>query len=120
MYTAARYANLLYRATDPEVHELLSQGLAGKHVITHLTDWTEVSAHVFREGADLVHFCEGAASGYAKSQVSHWSEVDVPALQAELETTAGQKIQGGLQFWIRNPGWSTFLDKKSRVVCIFG
>lgn len=49
-------------------------------------------------GARLVQFPEGAASGYAKSEVTSWGEVDWPALREELEETA--TLAGTLGLWV--------------------
>jgi predicted amidohydrolase len=49
-------------------------------------------------GARLVQFPEGAASGYAKSEVTSWDEVDWPALREELEETAA--LAGSLGLWV--------------------
>ena len=39
-------------------------------------------------GANLVHFPEGALSGYVKSQIGDWQQVDWRALDSELAETA--------------------------------
>jgi predicted amidohydrolase len=49
-------------------------------------------------GARLIQFPEGAASGYAKSEVTSWDEVDWPALREELEETAA--LAGTLGLWV--------------------
>lgn len=49
-------------------------------------------------GARLVQFPEGAASGYAKSELTSWDEVDWPALREELEETAA--LAGTLGLWV--------------------
>jgi predicted amidohydrolase len=49
-------------------------------------------------GARLVQFPEGAASGYAKSEITSWDEVDWPALREELEETAA--LAGSLGLWV--------------------
>lgn len=49
-------------------------------------------------GARLVQFPEGAASGYAKSEIASWDEVDWPALREELEETAA--LAGSLGLWV--------------------
>jgi len=49
-------------------------------------------------GARLVQFPEGAASGYAKSELTGWDEVDWPALREELEETAA--LAGSLGLWV--------------------
>jgi len=36
-------------------------------------------------GADLVHFPEGALSGYAKSEITDWNEFDWPSLNFQLD-----------------------------------
>lgn len=40
-------------------------------------------------GADLVHFCEGALSGYVKHQITDFSEFSWEALEEELKLIAG-------------------------------
>ncbi|MBW8727230.1 MAG: carbon-nitrogen hydrolase family protein [Inquilinus limosus] len=49
-------------------------------------------------GARLIQFPEGAASGYAKSEITAWDEVDWPALREELEETAA--LAGALGLWV--------------------
>ncbi|TSD88505.1 carbon-nitrogen hydrolase family protein [Mycobacterium sp. KBS0706] len=49
-------------------------------------------------GARLVQFPEGAASGYCKSEIASWDEVDWPALREELEETAA--LAGSLGLWV--------------------
>lgn len=49
-------------------------------------------------GARLVQFPEGAASGYAKSELTGWDDVDWPALREELEETAA--LAGSLGLWV--------------------
>lgn len=50
-----------------------------------------------RGGARLVHFPEGALSGYVKSQIKSWDAVDWSALREELEQTA--EAAGKLGIW---------------------
>jgi predicted amidohydrolase len=71
----------------------------------------EISADVRRNGATirraltkaakdearLVHFPEGALSGYVKSQIKAWDTADWPALREELEETA--EAAGKLGIW---------------------
>jgi predicted amidohydrolase len=54
-------------------------------------------ARAAREGARLVHFPEGALSGYVKSQIKNWDEVDWNALREELEQIA--EAAGRLGIW---------------------
>jgi apolipoprotein N-acyltransferase len=49
------------------------------------------------QGADIVHFPEAAMSGYTKSQIKSWDDVDWKALEAELEQTA--RLAAGLGLW---------------------
>jgi predicted amidohydrolase len=48
--------------------------------------------------ARLVHFPEGALSGYAKSEVSDWRAFDWPAIRNELESIA--RTAGELDIWV--------------------
>ena len=48
-------------------------------------------------GAEIVHFPECAMSGYTKSQIKHWGDVDWDTLEAELEETA--RFAGSLGLW---------------------
>ena len=48
-------------------------------------------------GARLIHFPEGALSGYVKSQVRDWNAVDWVALRAELDSIAAHA--GRLDLW---------------------
>lgn len=48
-------------------------------------------------GADVVHFPEGAMSGYTKSQIERWDDVDWDTLVNELEQTA--KFAASLGIW---------------------
>lgn len=50
-----------------------------------------------RDGARLVHFPEGALSGYVKSQIKSWDAVDWNALREELEQIA--EVAGKLGIW---------------------
>lgn len=49
-------------------------------------------------GAQLVHFPEGAASGYIKTQVTDWKTVDWLALREELESIAA--LADKLALWV--------------------
>lgn len=49
-------------------------------------------------GARLVQFPEGAASGYSKSEIKDWADVDWPLLRRELEATAA--LAGELGLWV--------------------
>jgi predicted amidohydrolase len=51
-----------------------------------------------RAGADLIHFPEGALSGYVKRQISDWAQVDWAALDDELERTAS--LANELSLWV--------------------
>ena len=50
------------------------------------------------QGARLVQFPEGAASGYSKSEIKDWADVDWPLLRRELEATAQLARELGL--WV--------------------
>ena len=49
-------------------------------------------------GADLIHFPEGAISGYAKSPIKSWADVDWAALREQLELTALHAA--GTKLWV--------------------
>lgn len=49
-------------------------------------------------GADLIHFPEGSISGYAKSPIKSWDEVDWAGLQEQLDLTARHAVRTGL--WV--------------------
>lgn len=49
-------------------------------------------------GARLVHFPEGALSGYVKAQIANWSEVDWTIVRSEL--IAVQKAAHRLNMWV--------------------
>lgn len=49
-------------------------------------------------GARLVQFPECAASGYVKSEIRNWRDVDWNLLRAELEQTA--RLAGDLGLWV--------------------
>jgi predicted amidohydrolase len=49
-------------------------------------------------GARLIQFPEGALSGYAKSEIRDWAEVDWPALDRELDAIAACAADLGL--WV--------------------
>ncbi len=49
------------------------------------------------QGARLVQFPEGSASGYSKSEIKDWADVDWHVLQQELGATA--KLAGELGIW---------------------
>lgn len=46
----------------------------------------------------LVHFAEGALSGYVKSQVKSWRDVDWNAIEEELASTA--RLAAKLRVWV--------------------
>jgi predicted amidohydrolase len=48
--------------------------------------------------ADIVHFPESAMSGCSKAHIKRWSDVDWPALEAELQETAG--LASSLGIWV--------------------
>lgn len=50
-----------------------------------------------RRGARLIHFPEGALSGYVKAQIKCWDDVDWNVLREELEQTA--ETAGKLGIW---------------------
>lgn len=50
------------------------------------------------QGADLIHFAEGALSGYVKSQIFDWQEVDWQTLERELKLTMQEA--GNLDIWV--------------------
>ena len=64
-----------------------------------------------RAGARLVHFAEGALSGYIRSEIDDWPEVDWTALQEELDLTAalakslGIWVVVGANHRLRPPRW---------------
>jgi predicted amidohydrolase len=49
-------------------------------------------------GAELIHFPEGAISGYVKSPIRSWEEVNWELLRKELEKTA--TLAGNLGLWV--------------------
>jgi predicted amidohydrolase len=49
------------------------------------------------EGCRLVHFPEGALSGYVKSQIADWAGVDWSALREELDAVAAHAAR--LELW---------------------
>jgi predicted amidohydrolase len=49
------------------------------------------------QGAHLIHFPEAALSGYAKSQIANWADVDWCLLRDELNATA--ELAGKLGLW---------------------
>lgn len=49
------------------------------------------------QGADLIHFPEGAMSGYVKAQIWDWRDVDWRVLKEELEQT--KQLAGELGMW---------------------
>ena len=38
-----------------------------------------------RQGASIIHFCEGALSGYTKNQLVHHQKIDFPKIRNEIE-----------------------------------
>lgn len=57
----------------------------------------KLMAQAHEQGAKLVHFPEGALSGYAKSQIPNWNDVDWLAVRTELEAIAA--LAGRLTLW---------------------
>src|SRR4029077_9977754 len=49
-------------------------------------------------GASLAHFPEGAMSGYTKSQIKDWGQVDWGTVDDELRQTAA--LAGALGLWV--------------------
>jgi predicted amidohydrolase len=49
------------------------------------------------QGADIIHFPEAAMSGYTKSQIKSWNDVDWNALETELHDTA--RLAASLGLW---------------------
>lgn len=49
------------------------------------------------QGARLIHFPEGALSGYAGAQVKNWADIDWPVVQNELDQIAD--LAGELGLW---------------------
>lgn len=49
-------------------------------------------------GADLIHFPEGAASGYVENEIRDWADVDWEALRDELART--RALAGELGIWV--------------------
>lgn len=62
----------------------------GRHLRELMTQASEA-------GARLIHFPEGALSGYVKAQILDWKQVDWCALRAELDATADHARQ--LHLW---------------------
>jgi len=50
------------------------------------------------KGARLVHFAEGALSGYVKAQIANWSEVDWAVVRSELVSL--QETAQRLNMWV--------------------
>ena len=69
-------------------------------------------------GARLVHFPEGALSGYVKAQIHDWNEVDWDLVRRELDLTA--RLSGELGIWTvlgcNHPGESAQRPYNSLVV----
>lgn len=51
-----------------------------------------------QQGSDIVHFPEGAMSGYVQRQILDWNDVNWKALEEELNETA--KLAGELGIWV--------------------
>ena len=49
------------------------------------------------QGAHIIHFPEAAMSGYTKSQIKSWDDVDWSALETELKQTA--RLAASLGLW---------------------
>ena len=49
-------------------------------------------------GVGMVHFLEGALSGFAKSEIKDWSRVDWRVVEQELEAVA--RLAGDLGLWV--------------------
>ncbi|GLR90420.1 carbon-nitrogen hydrolase family protein [Bradyrhizobium iriomotense] len=61
-------------------------------------DIRRLMAEVRAAGARLVHFPEGALSGYVKSEINDWAAVDWAALRDEIEATAACASELGI--WV--------------------
>jgi predicted amidohydrolase len=76
--TAQSYISADVRENGQEIRRLMQQARA--------------------EGASIVHFPEGALSGYTKSQIKNWDQVDWDALLCEKRLVADSARQLGL--WV--------------------
>src|SRR5262249_4866778 len=76
--TAQSHVSADVRANGPEIRGLMRHARAG--------------------GASLAHFPEAALSGYTKSQIKDWGQVDWGALGDELRQTAA--LAGELGLWV--------------------
>lgn len=85
-------------------HDLADLTLATAH--SHVTSDARANGRQIRAlmhqaraaGARIVHFTEGAASGYAKPQIRDWQAVDWQLLQEELEAMAA--LARELALWV--------------------
>lgn len=76
--TAQSFVSEDIRANGAEIRELMRQAKG--------------------QGAQLIHFAEGALSGYVKSQIHDWQTVDWDELKEELE--AIRDLAGELGLWV--------------------
>ena len=75
-----------------------AQTLVSEDVRANSAEIRELMRQAKRQGAQLIHFAEGALSGYVKSQIHDWQTVDWDALKEELE--AIRELAGNLGLWV--------------------
>lgn len=75
-----------------------AQSFISKDVCENALEIRRLMQLASQAGARLIHFPEGAMSGYVKSQIDNWESVDWKLLRSELEQTA--QLAGELGIWV--------------------
>jgi len=75
-----------------------AQSLIGSDIRANGRHVRDLMRQAAQSGARLVHFPEGALSGYVKSEILDWRDCDWTALQEEQEAVAS--LAGKLRLWV--------------------
>lgn len=66
-----------------------AQNQIGNSITNNASQIKELIEKAAQQGADFIHFPEGALSGYVKAQIKNWADVDWRVLERELEQIQG-------------------------------
>lgn len=75
-----------------------AQSHIDKDVKANGTEIRELMKQAANEGADLIHFPEGALSGYSKKEVKDWQAFDWPNIKTQLDLIAD--LANKLGIWV--------------------
>jgi len=83
---------------NPPITLATAQNLVSKDVTENGAEIRRLMQQAKQAGADLIHFGEGALSGYVKAQIHDWRDVDWQTLRDELELIT--TLAGELGIWV--------------------